>query len=243
MSDVSFRTPDGTDVPSVTASEMREVDRIAVEEVGLQLLQMMENAGRNLAGQCRQRHTDGEIVIVAGSGGNGGGGLACGRHLANRGLSVSIVLDRPPAELQGAVETQYRILDEMDIEVTTDAEPIDRASLLVDALIGYGLHGPPRGRALELIEASNRSLAPRLSLDIPSGYDATTGEAPAAAITPDQTMTLALPKTGLSNVPGELLLADIAIPAVVYQRLDIPYENPFVDGYRLPIEITENGTA
>lgn len=237
MSEPGFYTTDGTAVPAVTATEMREIDRIAVEEVGLELLQMMENAGRDLAGQCRQRHADSDTVIVAGSGGNGGGGLACARHLANSGVSVSVVLDRPPTELDGATATQHRILTEMDVSVTTDAEPIATADLLVDALIGYGLHGPPRGRTLELIEACNRSAATCLSLDVPSGYDATTGEAPAAAIIPNETMTLALPKTGLYRPPGRLYLADIAIPATVYHRMDFPYETLFEDGYRVRLGV------
>lgn len=238
MSDSPFYTPAGTPVPGVTAAEMREIDRIAVEEIGLGLIQMMENAGRNLANQCRACLDTGaeQVVIIAGSGGNGGGGLACARHLINREVSVSVVLDRDPAELTGVAETQHHILVEMGVPVTTDADAIATADLLVDALIGYGLRGAPRGRALALIETANGSSAPCLSLDVPSGYDATTGEAPAAAMRPSQTMTLALPKTGLKQVPGDLILADIAIPAIVYHRLDITYTDPFGDSYRLPIE-------
>ena len=85
----SFRTPTGRDVTAVTADEMRAVDRVAVEEVGLQLLQMMENAGRILAWHVREvRDERGPVIVVAGNGGNGGGGMAYARHLVNRGIQV-----------------------------------------------------------------------------------------------------------------------------------------------------------
>src|SRR6056297_750352 len=112
MSQHSFRTSTGRSVTAVTAQEMRDVDRIAVEDVGLQLLQMMENAGRILAWHVRNAR-DGDVIVVAGNGGNGGGGLTCARHLANRKIPVQVVLDRPPAGLSGAVAHQCRILNEM----------------------------------------------------------------------------------------------------------------------------------
>lgn len=231
MKDVSFRTPGGTEVPTITADQMREVDRIAVAELGLELLQMMENAGRNLAAHSRNLREDGPVIVVAGAGGNGGGGLACARHLANRGVPVSVVLDRDPSELEGAPATQHRILEATNVSVTTDPSEITSGGLLVDALIGYGLRDAPRGRAADLIEACIAASAPTLSLDVPSGRDATTGATPGVAIRPDRTLTLALPKTGLEDAVGDLYLADISVPAAVFRRLDLPYTNPFGEEY------------
>src|SRR6056297_3358061 len=112
MEKAAFETETGTMVAAVTANEMGEVDRVAVDEVGLTLLQMMENAGRNLAEVVRS--VDGEdVTVLAGNGGNGGGGLVAARHLANRDVSVDVVLDRPPTDLDGATAHQYRILDAM----------------------------------------------------------------------------------------------------------------------------------
>ncbi|MDZ7745838.1 MAG: NAD(P)H-hydrate epimerase [Halobacteriales archaeon] len=123
MSRNSFRTSTGRSVTAVTADEMRDVDRIAVEEVGLQVLQMMENAGRILAWHVRDVR-DGDVVVVAGNGGNGGGGLACARHLANRGIPVQVVLDRPAAELSGAAGNQYTILDKMGISISSGIDSL-----------------------------------------------------------------------------------------------------------------------
>jgi len=231
MSRNSFRTSTGRSVTAVTADEMRDVDRVAVEDVGLQLLQMMENAGRTLAWHVRDvRESD--VTVVAGNGGNGGGGLTCARHLANRDIPTKVVLDRPPEELNGAAAHQCHILDEMDVPVTSGVESLgdaDERTTIVDALIGYGLGGEVRPPADEYIDRMNDLSGSTVSLDVPSGIDATTGDSLGEAVAPDRTVTLALPKTGLDAPTGRLYLADISIPRTVYDRLGIEYEPPFGD--------------
>ncbi len=107
-----FHTEDGAAVPAVTADQMREVDRIAVDEFGLGILQMMENAGRSLAEHvlAMLAGAEGEVTVLAGSGGNGGGGLCCARHLHNRGVKVWVVLDRAAEALASPARSQLRIL-------------------------------------------------------------------------------------------------------------------------------------
>jgi len=226
-----FQTSAGRAVTAVTATEMEEVDRIAVEDVGLQLLQMMENAGRILAWHVRDIRAEGTpVLVVAGNGGNGGGGMACARHLANRGIPVRLIVDRSPDDLSGVAATQHRILDEMNVPTTTDTEQLTHSEsrrVVVDSLVGYGLEGEVRPPASEMIEHLNELSEPIVSLDVPSGRDATTGEALGVAVSPTRTVTLALPKTGLESVTGALYLADISIPETVYERLDIEYDRPF----------------
>ena len=229
MTTDAFVTPSGTQVPAVTAETMRDVDRIAVEEVGLRLLQMMENASRTLAHRVAATG-DEPVVVVAGNGGNGGGGLACARHLDNHDVQVAVVLDRDPDALSGAAAHQYRILDATDVSVTGGVEELaafERIGVIVDALIGYGLDGPIRDPARSLVEEMHRRESRIVSLDVPSGIDATTGETLGTAVHPETTVTLALPKMGLRTCPGQLVLADIGIPRVVYDRLDIAYDDPF----------------
>jgi NAD(P)H-hydrate epimerase len=231
-----FQTTDGRPISTVSAEEMRAVDRVAVEEVGLELLQMMENAGRNLAAAVRIRtDADEPVVVLAGSGGNGGGGLACGRHLANHGRPVSVVLDRPLEQLSGASATQYRVLDAMDVSVGVGPDAVPPAGTVVDALVGYSLSGPLRGSAADIVDAINGRQV--VSLDVPTGRNATTGEEPGPAVDPETVVTLALPKTGLIGLDCTLLLADIAIPEVVYNRLDISAGGLF-DGEYL-VELAE----
>ena len=239
MSPRSFRTASGRDVPAVTAEEMQAVDQVAVEDVGLSLLQMMENAGRALAWHVRDVRGDTEdVVVVAGDGGNGGGGLACARHLVNRDISVQVVTASSVDELTGAAAHQYGILEEMAVPVSTDSEalPGSEGSVVVDALIGYGLSGDLRAPAIDYVDAMNDLSGTTVSLDVPSGRDATTGDALGAAVTPDRTVTLALPKTGLEAVEGQLFLADIGIPSTVYDRLDLEYGTPFADNDWIELE-------
>jgi NAD(P)H-hydrate epimerase len=239
-----FRTAAGDPVTAVTAAEMTEVDRVAVEEFGLGIIQMMEHAGRTLSRVASESDAD-RITVVAGGGGNGGGGLACARHLAARDRLHRVVVDRSPDEYEGASATQLRLLEAMGIELVDAAataddsatDAITDADRVIDALIGYGLTGAPRGVAAELITAIESAPGPVTALDVPSGVDATTGEAAGAVVSPETTVTLALPKTGLAPLGGRLICADLGIPAGVYAAAGIDYTHPFGD--RFSIELTQ----
>jgi len=223
-------------IPYLTPQQMIEVDRLMVDVFGIQLVQMMENAGRQLAILARTRFLDGnpvnkEVVVLAGSGGNGGGAMVSARNLHNWGAKVVVFLTKPIGELSGVIQKQAMILQTMDVELRTVYDPIQDTApdLIIDGIIGYNLQGPPRGPAAEMINWVIRIEAPVLALDVPSGLDAGTGEIHSPAIHADATMTLALPKTGLrqpgaENV-GELYLADIGVPPELYKnpllKLDI----------------------
>ncbi len=244
--EVGFRTPDGLAVPALSADQMREVDRIAVEDFGLGVLQMMENAGRNLALHAMEMlgGATGSFAVLAGSGGNGGGGISCARHLHNRGLEVHLLLTKDPGQLRGPARDQYRILRTAGLRASSIDQAkalIGGANLTIDALLGYSLKGAPRGTTLTLIEACNEHAQRVLSLDLPSGFDATSGDRPGACVTPDRTLTLALPKLGLRDIPGELYLADIGIPPEVYHPLGVNFEPFFGDGYWIELRQMTSG--
>ncbi len=238
MSQYPFHTENGFSVPAITAEQMREVDRLAVEMFHLGILQMMENAGRSLAQNVMAmlgNDRDG-IVVLAGSGGNGGGGLCCARHLYNHGITVHVILSKEQSSIKGAARTQLDILQKMGlhpIDPNNASTTILEAPIIVDALIGYSLQDQPHGLTAELIDLSNHHAARVISLDVPSGVNATTGETPGATIQPERTLTLALPKTGLRHVDGELYLADIGIPPQVYHHLQLEFEPFFGDRYWL----------
>ncbi|MFC6955175.1 NAD(P)H-hydrate epimerase [Halorubellus litoreus] len=234
-----FETTRGVRVPSITAAEMRAVDRAAVDDVGLPLLSMMENAGRNLAKASRAvvGGLPQDAAVLAGGGGNGGGGLAAARHLANHGTDVTVVLDRDRDALEGAPASQAAALDATsatlvhgDGAVHDAVDVVLDVDLAIDALVGYGLTDELDGTAADLAQVVDQGSKRSLSLDVPSGFDATTGDAPGRAVHPDATLTLALPKTGLDGVPGDLLLGDIGIPDGVYERADVPAPDPSVFG-------------
>ena len=212
------------DVPFITSAQMREVDRVMVETYGIQIVQMMENAGRSLARLARDRFLAGDprgrrVLVLAGTGGNGGGGLVCARRLHNWGADVHIWLSKMASHLTDVTHGQLHALEQIRVPIEVAAEEADlsQGDLVVDALIGYSLHGAPTGAAATLIHASNRHGGPVLALDVPSGVDATTGAVHDPAIFATATLTLALPKQGLCSQAarehvGELYLGDIGVP-------------------------------
>lgn len=204
-------------VPPVSRQQMIEVDRIMIDELRISLAQMMENAGLQLARLAVERYEPKSVLVLVGSGGNGGGGLVAARRLAGWGIEVSIALTR--TELTGVPAAQLSIVRAMGIPI---GDPVV-ADLILDAVLGYSLAGPARGRAEEFIYWANDESIPVLALDTPSGVDVDTGLAPGAGVYADATLTLALPKIGLigSNFVGELFVADISVPPFVYERLGL----------------------
>ncbi|AFH49667.1 Hypothetical protein IALB_1961 [Ignavibacterium album JCM 16511] len=233
---MQFKTKTGIVVPSVTMEQMIEIDRIAIEETGPNLFQMMENAGRNLAElsikTLSKSWAKSEILILAGTGGNGGGGICAARHLANKGANVKVCVTEPE-KLKNVTAYQLHILKSTNAKIISIKElKNEHPDLIIDAIIGYSLSGEPKGKSLELIKWASQQLGIKISLDIPSGINSTTGEAAIHHIKPDITMTLALPKTGLfPSVTGELYLADIGIPKKVYEKLKLNYQSPFEEKF------------
>jgi NAD(P)H-hydrate epimerase len=222
-------------LPWLSVAQMREVDRLMVEEFAIALEQMMENAGRSLAVLAR-RLLGGDargqrVLVIAGSGGNGGGGMTAARHLVVAGADVEVRLTGPVERLARVPKRQHASL--AAIGVAVDFRPHDRlpdASLVIDAALGYSQRGAPTGEAARLI----RALAGRriLALDVPSGLELETGILHEPHVRAQTTLTLALPKQAVrtgeaKDVVGDLYLADISVPATVYQRLGLAYESPF----------------
>ncbi|MGW8249688.1 MAG: NAD(P)H-hydrate epimerase [Anaerolineales bacterium] len=220
-------------VPYLSAEQMVEVDRAMIEDYHIQLIQMMENAGRNLAHLARQRFLERDprgrrVVILAGTGGNGGGALVAARWLHNWGAQVWAVTTRTGDAFSPVPKHQPDTIERMGVPVLTAGEGLlpERPDLVVDGILGYSLKGAAHGSAAELIRWANGCGAPVLSLDMPSGLDASVGAAYDPVIRATATLTLALPKNGLrapgSDVyVGELYLADIGVPPELYQALGL----------------------
>ncbi len=216
----------------VTAAQMRRLDQMMIDEIGIDLVRMMENAGRALAKLAVRVFDPDRVVVLAGTGGNGGGGLVAARHLANRGREVRVVLSRPATALTPVSRRQHDIAARMGIPIRAVPTPLDAVELvhwaghpdlIIDALIGYRLRGDPTGSAAALIDWANTQPARTLSLDIPSGLDATSGRIGIPCVRAAATLALALPKLGMRGAEpvGELWLADISVPRIVYRGMGI----------------------
>ena len=218
------------DLLAISTEQMREVDRLMIESYGITLLQMMENAGRNLAEQAVRMlahlpNRANKLLVLCGAGNNGGGGLVAARHLHNRGLRVDLQLVAPANKLKPVPVHQWNILQKLGFEGEAKLD-LNQYDLIIDAMIGYGLTGDPRKPAADWIEGVDESRVEVLSLDAPSGLDTSTGKLGNPCIQAAATLTLALPKMGLSieqaaSVVGKLYVADISVPPELYQQMGL----------------------
>ena len=220
-------------IPALNTMQMVEVDRLMIEEYGIELIQMMENAGCNLAELISRilgaSLSERSICVLCGRGNNGGGGMVAARHLHNHGANVHII--RLAGELKDIPAKQWQILENIGMR----NEPyfdLSEADIIIDSLIGYGLQGDPRPEVAVWIEKINAAGKPILALDAPSGLDTTSGAASRLTIRADATMTLALPKIGLMvesarEYVGSLYLADISVPPELYCKMGVEVGNIF----------------
>jgi NAD(P)H-hydrate epimerase len=226
---------------TIDTSQMIEVDRLMMQEYHIELIQMMENAGRGLAIVAREVFLDGDpqdkrIAVLAGTGGNGGGALVCARRLHNWGAQVEVFLTDTAAHMAPIPGHQLRSLQRMGLPIQL-GDPLPSAGsyhLLIDGLIGYSVKGDPYGLPGAMIRWVNARPEAVLSLDTPSGLDLTTGTVHDPTVRADATLTLAMPKQGLFQAAakpliGQLYLADISVPPQLYAEpsLGLRAENVF----------------
>jgi ADP-dependent NAD(P)H-hydrate dehydratase / NAD(P)H-hydrate epimerase len=204
---------------------MRRLDAHAIEVIGIPGIVLMENAARAMLEAIEERLGDVEllsIAVVCGPGNNGGDGFALARHLFLRGAEVDVYLLPAEDSLKGDALTNYQLLGRLGlhaIEWSAEDEGITLTDydLIVDAIFGTGAARAPSGVYAQAIEAINDSPADVYAVDLPSGVDATTGEAPGLAVEADVTITFQQAKCGLLLPPGrdlagDLIVAPISIP-------------------------------
>ena len=230
----------------MTAAQMAEVDRVATQDMTIPAEVLMEAAALQIARAARAMLGGSvagkRIVGLIGGGNNGGDTTAALRRLANWGALVTAELAAPDRTVGLAGLEVTRLLmatNDAHVAVVHDATvrgPLTlECDLLLDGLLGYSARGAPRDHLPELIRAANASGSPILAVDLPSGLDPDSGEAPGAIVGATATVTLALPKTGLAArradcATGTLLLADIGIPHAAFARASIDTRGLFGEG-------------
>lgn len=199
--------------PIATAAEMREIDRLTIEEDGLPGIALMENAGRGISNEILNRFprlASGRVVIVIGKGNNGGDGLVVARQLLGAGIEPLVFSVGEPDKLKGDALTNWQVWQASGrrafvIESENDLRELltvlSQATVVVDALLGTGVRGAPRGLFAPVIKAINGCAAFAVAVDVPSGLDADSGQVE-LAVRADLTVTMAAPKTGLFLPPG-----------------------------------------
>jgi NAD(P)H-hydrate epimerase len=228
---------------TLTRAEVRELDRLAIEEYGLPGIVLMENAGGNVARLLHGLGIDGPVAIACGRGNNGGDGFVIARHLELLGHDVRLLLAAPLAASAGdaAVNAEVAKRSGLDIRDLAAAqagswqEALNGAAWIVDALLGTGATGAPRGAVAAAIGAINdlRGQVPGegraarvLAVDIPSGMDCDTGERPGACVRADATATFVAAKPGFAapgarEFTGAVHVLGIGAPAALLARFGI----------------------
>ena len=241
----------------VTAAEMKEMDRIAIEAFGIPGVVLMENAGRGAAEAFMSHFSPApgaRVLILCGRGNNGGDGYVMARYFHAAGLHVSVVVLSELARIGGDARIHLQIIQHMGVRVleVPDLErwdsvrgELENHTFVVDAILGTGLNAPVKGfyrRVIEDVNGSGRSVA---SVDVPSGLNADTGCVMGVAIRASLTVTFGFAKIGQVVFPGServghLVCVDISIPMAVSERVPGKIRmtepddfRPFLKGERL----------
>lgn len=225
----------------LTSRQMKEIDRKAIEEIGILGPILMENAGlevfKNLQARFPEVNKE-KVIIVAGKGNNGGDGFVVARHLRSQGADPLALLLASKEEVRGDAALNLRIAEGCGIKIKevlslkdweSQREALFRSSVIVDAIFGTGLTSPAQGLHSTVIEDMNRSKAYKIAVDIPSGLSSDSYELIGPCLKADLTVTLAAPKIAHIFPPaeeyvGELVVVDIGIPDFLFDDENLKLE-------------------
>lgn len=220
------------------SSQMQMIDQKSVENIGIQSIVLMENAGKVVVDEILKTDTRFDrVIILAGPGNNGGDGFVVARHLHNIKMPVRVFIIGKSSHIEGDALTNLNILKKLSIQIDEVFDgggfvklekSIRQGALIVDGIFGTGLTKPVHGIFGEVIDLVNEMADYTISIDIPSGIDSDTGKVMGTAIEADKTVSLVIPKIGNVMYPGsdyngELLIRGIGVPDIIIDDTKIKY--------------------
>ncbi len=218
-----------------SSEKMRNADNIAIFDMGVDSLRLMDNAAGAVADRAScYAGKGGSAYVFCGSGNNGGDGIAAARILIRRGVKVRVLLVGSREKLTEDSSVMLKRLEhiggkmeDFDPDEAKLQEKLAKADVIIDAMFGIGLNKPLRGKALEAVRMINASGAPVVAADIPSGIEADTGLVLGDAVKARETVTFSLGKPAHFVEPGKvytgkLSIVDIGIPAELVEAAKIP---------------------
>jgi hydroxyethylthiazole kinase-like uncharacterized protein yjeF len=226
--------------------EMQQMDECTINTIGLPGIVLMENAGARVAEEIIQNALtpNSKVVVLAGSGNNGGDGFVIARRLFDAGIDTLLCLLANPQKIKGDAKVHYDVYINRGLPLFKLHEntiqglktKIDQADIIIDAILGTGVNGPVREPFYEVISLVNNRRREQwvVAVDIPSGVSSDTGNVAGTAIKADRTITFVFPKKGffLQDGPqyiGAWKAVDISVPPEIALRL----------GLKMPKLITE----
>ena len=208
-----------------STAQVREMDRIAIEDLGIAGIELMRRAGRAAFAHLRRRWpAAGSVAVLAGTGNNGGDGFILAALAAREGLAVHVLQAGDGERVQGDAARARQHALEAGVQYLPFTDALPAAAVLVDALLGTGLHGEVRAEQARAIRMLNSALQPVLALDIPSGLCADTGHVLGDAVRADCTVSFIGLKKGLLTgagpaCTGELHMAGLGVPETAFQAV------------------------
>jgi NAD(P)H-hydrate epimerase len=207
----------------LTAQSAKAIDLKAKKKFGISTLTLMENAGRAVALEALKSRRFKKIAVFCGKGNNGGDGFVAARHLLACGIKPDIYLAGKICQVENEAKTNLAILLKLKTKITEVSKNnfsrinLAQYGLIIDALLGVGLSGEMRGIYKDLIKLINYSKAHILSVDIPSGLEATTGKILGVCVKADKTVTFVAKKRGMivgdgPKYCGKIVVADLGLP-------------------------------
>lgn len=223
----------------LTVAQIREVDRVAVARFRMNSLVLMENAALGCVGWLEDRFPEGgNALILCGRGNNGGDGLAIARHLRVLGWTCRVAVLGPAEKMSADARSNLEILiagGSRDLLEWNEVRPaasqystlapwISSATVIIDAMLGTGASGEPKAPLGDWIDLANQTTAQRIAIDIPTGWDAATGEQSANTFRAAATLTFVArkPAMGLptgAKFLGEIVVLPIGIPEELLEEL------------------------
>ena len=223
---MDFPTISWNELSKLSASQMQQLAMLATGKYGLDIRLLVEHTGRNLADLAAAFAPEGPVLVAAGRGNNGSGGLAAARLLAGHKRPVWVVPTHEAENYSGITKEQLELLKNYPNVRVRSSLPKMKFTCVIDAAIGTQLEGPPRGRTLDVITVLNNLTDNGccvISLDAPTGMVADTGEIPGEVVNATMTLALALPKKGVEpdSTAGDIYIGDIGVPKGVYEDMNL----------------------
>jgi NAD(P)H-hydrate epimerase len=218
---------------AISRAQVREVDRMAIEDYSIPGIVLMENAGRNASEAIIANFdsvSEQDFVVVVGPGNNGGDGFVIARYLELTGARVRVVLAAPPNRFKGDSLTNFKIITQSGIEVLCLVGATEErwqvvlasATCVIDAILGTGGSGAIRGDSKNAIDSitERMKITPRpfiIAIDVPSGFDCDHGTSDGDCIRADTTLTFVASKQGFHTTDanqyiGKVQVIDIGVP-------------------------------
>ncbi len=225
-----------------TSEEMKKCDNYAIETLGIPGILLMENAANGVVSSMLLKYggvVGKNVFVFCGSGNNGGDGLAVARKLFSMGGNIYIFLLSEPEKLRGDAKFNYEValkiqktkgesdvFEIIQLKDVNELKNYPRPNLIIDAIFGTGFKGRVQGLFYDVINWINQQKIFTISIDIPSGLDADTGDIVDIAVRADVTATMGLIKTGLvlnfgKILPGKVYVVDLSVPSFVYKKFGI----------------------